>query len=162
MLSPEWQISRFCKQNLCGQLLNCVCGTQTCTIVHQTGTGRARPPDCSPPPGVPDGLGQFFFPGVPEEAATFTPTWMRPLRHIHTIQQYIHTHTIHAHTFTYSLRQYIQYKHIHTIQTHTYNTYTYICMYLYVCACICMYCMYYVCMCWYLYEYVCICKTMHV
>ena len=27
----------------------------------------------------PDGLGRFFFPGVPEEAATFTSTWMRPL-----------------------------------------------------------------------------------
>ena len=30
--------------------------------------------------GPPRGrLGRFFFPGVPEEAVTFTPTWMRPL-----------------------------------------------------------------------------------
>ena len=27
---------------------------------------------------LPDGLGRFFFPGVPEEAVTFYPTWIRP------------------------------------------------------------------------------------
>ena len=45
----------------------------------RTGTTAARRTS-SAAGGPPRGrLGRFFFPGVPEEAATFTPTWIGPL-----------------------------------------------------------------------------------
>ncbi len=51
------------------------CGSTPILNVGVRWDGRAEPAR------RPDRLGRFFFRGVPEEAATFTPTCMRPLGH---------------------------------------------------------------------------------
>jgi hypothetical protein len=72
---PKWMNSA--RQEIGGIIIETQRSHVAQIVVHKC---RCRWDGRAEPARRPGGLGRFFFPGVPEEADTFTPTWMRSLQ----------------------------------------------------------------------------------